>query len=338
MLTKRTLVAWAAHLVLCGAAVAAADADFFIEGVADPAYERTRPGAAGAAEFEKRVCQQAYTDAVYHISAYARGIRFQFDFSDKAQPKHEFGRMEYQSLGTLLPKSKQYRLLNSTLAVGRITYAAKDVPRLKLREGLHGLPVYPVLGEFHNPQMEVRRTVMHWLAAKDCYRTAIMVHLARKYGNRPVLKVSGRVYPVEFTQAEMVPIPEPETPPDESGTGEQPPASAPAPSASEPAEPPAGDAPTPGDAPGAEADQPKPDAEPAPPTPKVWESTQFIYRLQMGVRVQIDLDGIQFAEEPAPQPVPETTPTEPDKTPAEPEKAPPAQGTDSQNTPAPDGS
>ena len=178
MLSKATLVAWAAHLVLCGA-VAAAEADFFLEGVADPALERARPGAATADALEQRVCQQAYTDAVYHVSAYARGIPFRFDFSAPAQPKHDFGKMEYQSLGMLLPKSKAYRLLNSGLAVGRITYAARDVPQLKLRDGLRELPVYPVLGEYHNPQMELPRAAMHWMAVKDCYRTAVMVHLAR---------------------------------------------------------------------------------------------------------------------------------------------------------------
>jgi len=331
---KRPMLgAWVGLVVVCGAAVAAAAADdegFFIEGIADPMSLRGRPGADRPEKFEEMVCQQAFTDALYHLSAFTRGLSFDFDLTDSAQPKHHIARVRFQAVGTLLPRTKEYRLLNSQVAVARITYAAADVKRLKLRDGLNELPDYPVLGQYHDPAVRLPLALMHWYAVKDCYRTAVMVHLAKKYGNRPVLKVRGRVYPVEFTQAELVPAPQPETPsPPEPGAaepgGEPTPTTSPKPEPvpeSEPVpEPGATEKPGPDAAPPGDATEGDEQSEPAPPP---WDSTKFVYHLQMLVRVQIDVDAIEFGEQPAPQPAPDTTPPEP--------------GTDSQNTEAPDGS
>lgn len=297
---------------LAGAdAAPAADGEFAIEGIADPIILKRRPGADLPGKLQQLTERQAYTDAVYHISAYTRGVPFAFDFTDLKNPSIHLGKLAYQPSRSLVPVRREYRVLESHLVVGRVTYSEAAAARLRLREGLRELPVYAAPGAYHNPVVPSSRTSLHWFAVRDCYFNAIMKHIAKTYGNKPVVKVSGRAYPVRFGTAKLVPAPEPKAPP--AGSPSEPAETSEGnPPAAEPATPPTAGEP-PAAAPADEAAAPEEAAEPtaaaAETPPDVWDSRQFVYQMMMEVRVQID--DITFGGDAAPAPAaPENPPPE----------------------------
>jgi len=279
---------------------------FTIEGVADAGLYEVPSGAAAPAAPSERVQKQACTDAVYHIGAFAQGIRFDLDVSNSEAP-FRVGGAEYASLGATLPRKKEFRILESQLVVGRLGYDVSDVKKL-LPEDLAKLPVYRAPGAFRNPYMPLPLTSMHWRAAQDCYRSAVMMHVAKVYGNRLIAKAKGRVYAVQFAQAALAPAPKPESPGVAPGT---------APDVTPPGGTSAGTA----------------DGGPGQGAPQrpLFDSRQYIYQLQMDVRVR--LDEISFADEKPPAPA--LTPPAPIPAPPSPAPSLPVPGVPSPASPLP---
>jgi hypothetical protein len=318
------------------AADAAASGGFTIEGVADPSQIKERSGTPDPADLEDRVRKETYSDALFHLSSYTRGVPFDLNFT--ATPTaltRPFATPKIQVLGAVLPKDRQYQVLGTGLMLGRMTFAKADVAKLKLAEGLGDLPVYTAQGRFPNDlypgfQPRVSGTI-HWMAAADCYRSAVMQHLAKTYGNRPVVSVSGRAFPVRVVKAtwERLPDKPTETPkaPETPKTDAPPtPGTEPAktPEATKAPEPAAKDAPL-------TSEETKPAAAPQPPSTQQ-KLEAYFYHLEMDVRVEITK--VAFGDEPATTPnteskpatnTPTTTPDSP--TPPTPAPAP---------TPAPD--
>ena len=191
---------------------------FTIEGVADPAQVKRSLGLTDAAQLEERVCQETYSDALLHLSYYTQGVPFAFDFAVPMEQwrSRPFGSPRMQTLKAVLPKQRSYQVLGTHLTLGRITFAASDVADLGLAKGLADLPVYVAQGQFPSALYRSYRPslwiTVHWLAASDCYQTAIMQHLVKTYGNRPVKKVSGRVFPVRVVKATLEKAATPATP------------------------------------------------------------------------------------------------------------------------------
>jgi len=278
-------VAWLAQTALGQTAVR-----FVVDGVADPGVFDTPSGLSPVEKVSTAVQQQAYTDAIFHLGAYTHGVAFAIDVANTDAP-FPLGEMEFDTPGMALPKNKETRLLKSELVVGRLTYDAGDFKKTMTAEVLK-LPVYVARGRFANAQWYLPLTTMHWQAAQDCYRTAVMLHVAKLYGDKPIAKANGRVYPVRFIQAELKPVAAPvAAPAGAAGGAGGPPASG-------------GEAPPAGAA-GAVAKAAEPGAGERPEIK--FDSTKYVYELQMEVRVR--LDGITFAEAPA---APKGTPKTPE--------------------------
>ncbi len=296
-----------------------ADETFAIEGVADPEQVGRRPGAY-AKNLDHLVRRQAYADAVYHLAAYTQGLPFHIEATDAENATFRVGNMRYQSSAGLRPKERHYRRLESKLLVAHLVYGPEDRKRLSLREGLLELPLYRAQGEFYHPRFPMRRTTLHWTTVKDCYRTAVMTHIAKLHGNKAVIHAVGRVYPVQFVAAETVPVAETEAPED---VGRSPGAAA-APAEAQPEQQektePAGEPPpedvepddtqeqdTPSTAQANDAASDDEAEQSAPPEPP-----RFRYRLLMDVRVKLDeVEFAEAAEESPPEEKPTPSETEP---------------------------
>jgi hypothetical protein len=299
--------------LLAAAALPAAAEDppdgLVIEGVAEPAVAARF--AADARKADELIRGNAYTNALHHLTAFTRGVPFTFDFTRTDQPVIHFGRLPFQPAGGLVPAARQYRMLDSGLLLATIRYRQEDVARLGLlAEGRDRLSVYTTIGAYHNPAIPMRRTAMHWLAARDAYLNAVMQHLAAQ-GDRAILRVTGRAYPVRFLAADVLSV-DRGAPPAESappapgasppGREREPPA--PPADAPDPVAPPRDDAapaqdPAPtDDAAPAESPDPAPAAQAPDAAPQPWDSRRHVYRLKMSVRVEID--DVVYADAPAP--------------------------------------
>ena len=295
----------AACLLPQGARAAKPASGFTIEGVADPAEVKETLGLTDAAQLEDRVCRKTFGDALLHLSHYTQGVPFAFDFT--VQPaewkRPPFGTPRMQTLSNVLPRSRSYQVLGTNLTLGRITFAANDTAQLNLAKGLADLPVYVAKGQFPNNLYRNYRprlwTTVHWLAASDCYQSAILQHLAKTHGNRPVTHVAGRAFPVRVIKASFEKMADPVTPATPTAPSPEPvaPAAAPAPT----------EAPGSESAPGAAAPAatpPEKSPETPPAVPEIVAPQQkldaYIYHLEMEVRVEITQ--VEFGDEAPPTP------------------------------------
>ena len=269
-----TRMLWSVGLCALASAAAWAAGDSFVaEGLADPAHLGAKAAGKSPQEIEDLVLSQAAFDAAIHLGIYTRGVQFMQKLGPEGQYGFVLAAAEFQPLAGLSPETRKLRTLKSGLGLAEVTYGPGSIEHLNLPKDYFSLPLYRVKGEYQNPNDAMSKVGLHWKAVGEAYHAALVEHLAKIYPGREIDSVRGRVYPVRLIEAELLPV----GAAGPAGVSAVP-SGAPAPASA------ATSAAAPGTASSA--------AKPAAPAP--FDSKQFIYRVEMEVRIR--LDEVTFAE------------------------------------------
>jgi len=274
MIVRRML--WGMFLVaLASSAASAAGEPFVVEGLVDPAALAAKTAGKSAADAEAYILSQATLNAALHLGAYTHGV--QFAQQQGADGRYGFVVMgvDFQPVGGLSPETKKLRVLKSGLELVEVSYGAEVVPLLNLPKDYFSLPIYRVKGEFWNGEMAMSKMAEHGKAASEAYHAALVEHLAKQYPGKEIVYVKGRIYPVRVIEAELLP----------AASGAAAPSSATSAMSASAAT----------SAARAAAVTPASSAAAAGPTG--FDSRQFIYRVEMDVRVSIRPEDVKFSEE-----------------------------------------